>query len=53
MNLTTTFQEFQSRLISKEEIYEEKTQNKLSRKYQDITIAAQELAKSGKLKFSS
>ena len=49
MNLTTTFQEFQSRLISKEEIYEEKTQNKLSRKYQDITIAAQELAKSGKL----
>lgn len=49
MNLTTTFQEFQSRLILKEEIYEEETQSKLSRKYQDITIAAQELTKSGKL----
>ena len=49
MDLTITLQEFQGRLVSKEDIHEKETQNKLSRKYQDITIAAQELAKSGRL----
>jgi putative sugar O-methyltransferase len=48
-NLTTKFHEFQGRLMSKKEISTQETRSDLSTKYQDISVAAQELAKSGGL----
>jgi putative sugar O-methyltransferase len=49
INLTQSFQDFQARLISEGKIARTEKQNPLSKKYQDISKAAQELAKSGDL----
>lgn len=49
-NATKTFHQFQGRLNSNKKISQEETISNLSTKYQNITLAAQELVKSGGLR---